>query len=86
VACAEEGSRGGEQSRGRERTTRGGHPSRRWSGSQERGTAPAAGENRAEQHVPEEEEERGGVRGTYLEISKFQGLLGKARFPIDLEV
>jgi hypothetical protein len=29
---AEEGSRGGEQGRGRERATRGGRPSRRWSG------------------------------------------------------
>jgi hypothetical protein len=33
VARAEEGSREGEQGRGRERTTRGGHPSRRWRGS-----------------------------------------------------
>jgi hypothetical protein len=32
VARAGEGSRGGEQGRSRERTTRGGHPSRRWSG------------------------------------------------------
>jgi hypothetical protein len=31
VARAEEGSRGGEQGRGKERTTRGGHPNRRWS-------------------------------------------------------
>jgi hypothetical protein len=38
----EEGSRGGEQSRGRERTTRGGHPSRRWSGGG--GRAAARGE------------------------------------------
>jgi hypothetical protein len=42
--------------------------------------------SRAGQHVLEEVEERGGVRGAYFEISKFQGLLSKLRFPTDVEV
>jgi hypothetical protein len=63
------GQQGGEQSRDWGGATRGSRSSRRWSGSQGRGSAPAAG-GRAEQHVLEEEEERGGVRGAYLEISE----------------
>jgi hypothetical protein len=56
------------------RTTRGGRSSRRWRGGDGRAAArgealPAAG-SRAEEHVREEEEEREGVRGAYLEISK----------------
>jgi hypothetical protein len=48
VARVEEGSKEGEQGRSRERTTRGGHPSRRWSDSggtavTARCPAPAAG-------------------------------------------
>jgi hypothetical protein len=48
VAHAEEGSRGGEQGRGRGRGTRGSYPSRRWSGggstmAAARCSAPAAG-------------------------------------------
>jgi hypothetical protein len=77
VARAGEGSRGGEQGRSRERTTRGGHPSRRWSSG---GRAVARSEalrrrqgGREEQHMPEEEEERGGVRGANLEISRISG-------------
>jgi hypothetical protein len=45
VARAEEGSKEGEQSRDKERTTRGGRSSRWWrgGGGQSRSTAPAAG-------------------------------------------
>jgi hypothetical protein len=72
VARAEEGSRGGEQDRDRARATRGGRLSRRWSrGSLHSGDGevPCTGSSggRAEQHVPEEEEERGGVRRTYVQ-------------------
>jgi hypothetical protein len=77
VARAKEGSRGGEEGRGRERTTRGGRCSRRWSGGG--GRAAAWGEalrrrqeGRAE-HVPEEEEEREGVRGACLKILEISG-------------
>jgi hypothetical protein len=78
VARAEEGSRGGEQGRGRGRGTRGSYPSRRWSGGGStnggaRGALHQRQGGRAEQHVLEEEEERGGVRGAYLEISEISG-------------
>jgi hypothetical protein len=71
VARAKEGSRGGEQGQGRERTTRGGRSSKRWSGSGGRAAArgealPRQQEGRAE-HVPEEEEEREGVQGGLFE-------------------
>jgi hypothetical protein len=69
VAPAEEGVREEEQALGRRETTRGGRGSRRWSGGG--GRAAARGDalrqrygSRAGQHVPEEEEERGEVRGT----------------------
>jgi hypothetical protein len=39
VACAEEGSRRGEQGRSREKATRGSRPSRRWSGGGSTATA-----------------------------------------------
>jgi hypothetical protein len=90
VACAREGSREEEQGRGRGRTTRGVHPSRRWRGDGGRAAArgeglPAAG-GQSRQHVPEEEEERRESGGPVCENQKLQGPHGKERFPTDLEV
>jgi hypothetical protein len=45
---------------------------RRQSGGQGRSAAPVVGRGRAE-HVPEEEEEKGAVRGTCLEIPRISG-------------
>jgi hypothetical protein len=58
MACAEEGSRGGEQGQGRERATHGSRPSRRWSGGGSTATA-------ARCSAPAAEEARGqrGARG-----------------------
>jgi hypothetical protein len=78
VARAEEGSRGGEQDRGRERTTRGVIPAgggAATAAERQPGAGHCAGgrRSRIEQHVPEEEEERGEVRGGCLEISRISG-------------
>jgi hypothetical protein len=92
VARAEEGSRGGEQGLSRERTTRGGHPSRRWSGGG--GRAAARGEALCRRHGKTEQsstcprmKKRGkGSGGPVWKFQKSQGPIGKARFPTDLEV
>jgi hypothetical protein len=92
VAPAEEGVREEEQARGRRAMTRGGRGSRRWSGGGSttavaRCSAPAAGgQSRAGQHMPVEEEERGGVRGPIWKSQKSQGPLVKLNFPTDVEV
>jgi hypothetical protein len=70
VARAQEATRGEEQDRERKRATRGCRGSRRWTAmactAAVGGEAlPAVGEQ-SRAHVREEEEERGGVRGTSL--------------------
>jgi hypothetical protein len=76
--CAEEGSRGGEQGRGRERATRGSRPSRRWSGGGSTATAarcPALAAEGAEQSSMcqrrKKEEGGGGSEGLIWKNQKF---------------
>jgi hypothetical protein len=67
VARAEEGSRGREQGPGRERATRGGRPSRRWSGggstaAAARCSAPATEEAGGAEWCQRKKKEGGGSR------------------------
>jgi hypothetical protein len=71
VVRAEEGSKEGEQGWGRERATRGGRSSRRWSGGGStaatgRCSAPAAGSSRGAEGARGRRKE-GGVRRTYVQ-------------------
>jgi hypothetical protein len=78
VALAEEGSRRGEQGRGKERATHGGRPSRRWSGGSSTAVAGRCSATAAEEAggrgVPEEEEEREGSEGLMCETKESRDL------------
>jgi hypothetical protein len=78
VAHAEEGSRGGQQGLGRERMTRGGHLSRRWSGGGNRAAARSEALHRQQEEQSraaraEEKEKWEGVRGAFLKILEISG-------------
>jgi hypothetical protein len=82
MARAEQGSRGGEQGRGRERTTRGGHPSRRWSG----GSGKAAAKGKALRRRQEEQSRAARARGRRTEGGGPRGLFENFRNLRDLLV
>jgi hypothetical protein len=76
MARVEDGSRGGEQGRSRERTTHGGHPSRRWSGGG--GRAATAAERRPGlKHCA-------GGRGKQSRAARVRGRRREGRGPGDL--
>jgi hypothetical protein len=88
VARAGEGSRGGEQGRSRERTTRGGHPSRRWSGGGSRAAARSEAlcqrqeeQNRAA-HARGRRREGRGPKNLYAKLKDPRDLLVKQKFPL----
>jgi hypothetical protein len=86
VARAREGSREGEQGRGRGRTTCGVHPSRRWRGGGGRAAARAKDcrqqeRNRAE-HVLGEEERGGGPGDVFVKTKNFRDPTVKKDFPL----
>jgi hypothetical protein len=78
MARAEEGSRGGEQGRGRERMTRGGHPSRRWSSGGGRAVARGLALRQRQEEQSRAGRARGrrregGVRGACLKFLEISG-------------
>jgi hypothetical protein len=85
VAWAEEGSKEGEQGQSRERTTRGGHPSRRWSDSggtaaTARCPAPAAGGQSRAARARGRRREGRGPGGLFRNFKNLRGLSIKQDF------
>jgi hypothetical protein len=87
VARAEEGSKEGEQGRGRGKKTCGGRPSRRWShgGSTAmvaRCSAPAAGSSRGAEGGQRKKKGRRGPKDLCAKLKDFRGLSVKQNFSL----